>query len=154
MGRRGERKVKNEKWKEKSEKWRVKSESDLTSFLFNLLGLLVIKKANEISEKRKEKNEKWISIYSDWTKAKLERPSPWGARAWLVSFSPNHSRRQEKVLKGSLPRHTIVMTGDEVIQECPPTTILIIFRLSTINLKNCHGINRLQNRVDLVGNGG
>jgi len=36
----------------------VKSESDLTSFLFNLLGLLVIKKANEISEKRKEKNEK------------------------------------------------------------------------------------------------
>jgi len=37
--------------------------------------------------------------------------------------------------------------ADEVIQECPPTTILIIFRLSTINLKNCHGINRLQNRV-------
>jgi hypothetical protein len=60
----------------------------------------------------------------------------------------------EKVPKGSLPRHTIVMTADEVVHECPPTTILIIFRLSTMNLKNCQGINRLQNKVDPVGNGG
>mgnify|MGYP000977552962 CR=1 FL=1 len=39
-------------------------------------------------------------------------------------------------------------------QECPPTTILMILKLSTKNLYNCQGMNFLQNLVVLVGTGG
>ena len=39
-------------------------------------------------------------------------------------------------------------------QECPPTTIRIILRFSTIKRQNCHNRFRRQNFVAFVGSGG
>ena len=58
------------------------------------------------------------------------------------------------MISSSFKKRIIMRPARLTNYECPPTTIRIIFRFSTIKRQNCHNRLRRQNFVLFVGSGG